>query len=79
MEPVFLSQYNPVRFPAICPKCLQPTGHVRSAGTVPQRPLIVRLSLRCQTCQHDWVIDTGSEYETSGPSDGLQDTPYASH
>ena len=44
-------------FPSKCPKCMQSTGVVRAAGTVVNEPSIVRLTVRCTTCQHQWAMD----------------------
>ena len=54
-----------VSFPTTCPNCIEPTGVVRAAGTVVRQPSIVRLTVRCTTCQHEWTMD--KEAETLGP------------
>jgi hypothetical protein len=49
-----------------CPKCLQATGKVRRAGTVAAQPEVMRLTLGCQTCQHEWVTDKDTESSADG-------------
>jgi hypothetical protein len=62
-------------FPADCPRCHQTTGMVRGAGTVPHQPSIIRLTVRCETCQHQWVIDAVGEspYSRVNGMTGLRD------
>ena len=48
-------------FPTECPRCHQATGMVCKASTVLHEPSIIRLTVRCATCKHDWVIDAAGE------------------
>ncbi|HUQ89312.1 MAG TPA: hypothetical protein VM096_17255 [Vicinamibacterales bacterium] len=61
MVHVSLSQYHPTQFPAHCPKCLQLTGEVRAAATVLHEPTVIRLTVRCTPCGHEWLIDKEAE------------------
>ena len=60
-------------FPTTCPNCVEPTGVVCAAGTVVKQPSIVRLTVRCTTCQHEWTMD--KEAETLGSMSQISQHP----
>jgi C4-type Zn-finger protein len=65
------------RSPRQCPMCLRTTVIVRMAGTVLHQPSIIRLTVRCDTCQHQWVVDAvGEPPELDAPLHRLQDNQY---
>jgi len=51
----------PTQLPAACPQCRQETGQVRAAATVAGQPDIIRLTIRCATCAHQWSADREAE------------------
>ena len=59
-------------FPAECPQCRQTTGIVCKAGTVLHQPSVIRLTVRCGTCHHEWLVDAASEQSYVG--EALDDT-----
>lgn len=71
------SSSDHLEFPSLCPKCGQHEGQVRSASTVPRQPMLLRLTICCQNCKHEWIIDKGNEWEAKPiPYHGLQNEPY---
>ena len=63
---------SPPNSPAECPQCLHVTGMVCKAGTVLHQPSVIRLTLRCDTCHHEWLVDAAGEQSYVG--EALDDT-----
>lgn len=58
---------SPTQPPAACPQCRQESGQVRAAATVAGQPDIIRLTVRCAACGHDWSVDREAERRVSIP------------
>ena len=59
--------------PAECPQCLHVTGLVCKASTVLHQPAVIRLTLRCDACHHEWLVDAAGEPSYVGEAfDGAQ-------
>lgn len=53
--------------------CLQEAGQVRAAATVVGQPTLIRLTVRCDTCAHEWKIDKEAQQLVSPSLQRLQD------
>ena len=61
MHQASLSLFDPPQLPALCPKCRRVSGEVRVAATVLHTPNVIRLTVRCKPCGHEWLIDKETE------------------
>lgn len=44
-----------------CPDCKQPSGYPFLTTTTKDRPGIVRVLMRCGTCEHHWVVEHNAD------------------
>jgi C4-type Zn-finger protein len=63
-----LSKFDAAQFPARCPKCRRSTGEVRVAATVLNAPNVIRLTIICKPCGHEWLMDKEAEARITAPS-----------
>ena len=40
-----------------CPKCTTGVGVAFSVRTLPDRPGILKIGLRCEACAHKWTVE----------------------
>ena len=52
-------------FPAPCPQCLAELGYPRKAATVANEPSLLRLTVRCDACGHEWPMQRDGVWNTA--------------